>query len=188
MTTKGILGTSVETVTFILGAFSGFLKNIAPPDETKASMVVGIVSFSALVVLLFVSALARGKLQARHKKYWLATALLLFVIFLISAFVYDRDRTRLTFLWPPGEPNQQLLVGGGDDLMPKAQESKRLHPELTPTQLVSGFGGMDRRTAVWPTEAIQYAGRKLKIEYVMMVLSLATAIFCLTEGVLLRSE
>jgi hypothetical protein len=188
MTTKKIAGKAVETVTFILAAFSGFLKSIAPPDETKASMMVGIVSFSTLVVLLFVSAIAQGKPNAKHKRYWLAAALVLLVSFLISGFVYSGDRTRLLFLWPPDEANQQLYVGGGDGLTLKAQDAKRLHPELTPAQLVLGFGGIDRRTAVWPAEAIQHAGRRLNFDYVIMVLSLATAIFCLTEGVLQRRE
>lgn len=179
---------AVEIVTFVLGAFSGTLKTIAPPDETKAGMTIGIVSFGALLVLLFVSALAQGRLESRHRKYWLVGAGTLAVLFLISAYIYDGDRARLTLLWPPNGVEQQLYVTGDDNFTPAAQAIKNQHPDYTPVRLVSGYGGIDDRTAVWPAEAIQRASRRLKLAYVIMVLSLTTAIFSLTEGVLVRGK
>ncbi|SRR6266404_2408539 len=190
---KNVVAKSVEVITFILAAFSGFLTNIAPPDETGASFWVGVVSFSALVIFLGVLALARGKPQAKHKKYWLGAAALFLGGFILFAFIYQEHREQLTFLWPPNEDPKESYVGGGDTLTPKAQEAKNNDHSLTPAKLVAGFGGIDkglgvdRRTAVWPVEAIQKARRKLTIDYVMVVLSIATAVFCLTEGILLRA-
>lgn len=186
---KDGLKRGVEVVTFVLGAFSGSLGKIAPPDETGAAFAVGIVSFAMLVILLIIMALAKGKLKAQHKKYWLSAAACLFIVFLSFAYIYDRDRARLTFFWPPEEEKQELYVGAGDDnLTPKAREAKAQHPELTAGQLVAGFGGIEKRRAVWPAEAIESAGRKLKVDYVILVLSLATSIFCLTEGILARDS
>jgi protein-S-isoprenylcysteine O-methyltransferase Ste14 len=188
MTTKDVVARSVETVTFILAAFSGVLTTIAPPEETTVSMTMGIVSFAALIILLFVSALTQDKPKASNKKYWLVVAAILFLAFLVLAYQYDSDRNRLTFLWPPNQPEQKLFVNGGDQYTPTAQAVHVAHPDYTPARLVSGFGGIDKRMSVWPAEAIQGASKRLKVEFVFMVLALAAAIFCLTEGILLRNN
>src|SRR5437773_5284708 len=96
-----ILRRSVEVVTFLLGAFSGFFKKVAPPDETKVAAMVGIVSFAALLILLIISAIAQGKLEIKHRKYWILTAVLFGIVFIVSAYRYDDDRMKLTMLWPP---------------------------------------------------------------------------------------
>lgn len=186
MTTKVIVGKAVEIVTFLLAAFSGFLKKIAPPDETGASFAVGVASFAVLIVFLFVSALAQGRLRRKVKKYWYMAAAVLSVVFLISAFVYQDARNTHTFLWPPNAEPKELYVTG-DTLSPLAQQAKSDDPSLTSTKLVAGFGGIDERAAVWTEDSIRRVGRKLSLEYVLTVLSVAAVIFCLTEGLLLRT-
>lgn len=188
MDTKGILGKVVEVVVFVLGAFSGFLTEIAPPDETGTSFAVGIASLSMLVVLLVIMALAKNQPNDRWKKYWLAAAVVWFLIFIAFAYKYNNDRGKLTFLFPPDEEEQHLYVGGGDDhLTGEAKGAKNRQPALTSAQLVAGFGGLPRRTAVWPADAIESASKTLKIDYVIMVVCFGAAIFCLTEGIL-RSD
>jgi hypothetical protein len=194
MGTKDYLAKAFEIVTIILAGFSGYLKGIAPPDETGASFWVGVVSFATLLIFLVVLTLARGKLRSEQKKYWLGAALILFVLFIRFAFAYQTDRELLTFLWPPNEDPKSLYVGGGTSLTSKAQAAKDRDPSLTSAQLVAGFGGIDkdlgvdRRSAVWPPEAIQSARKKLSVDYLVLVLSIATAIFCLTEGILPRDQ
>ena len=89
VTTKEIAGKGVEVATFLLAAFSGFLKTIAPPDETGTPFAVGVASFAVLIVFLFVSALAQGRLRRKGKKYWYLAAALLSIVFVILAFVYQ---------------------------------------------------------------------------------------------------
>lgn len=185
MTSREIVGKGVEIVTFLLGSFSGFLKSIAPPDETGAAFAVGVASFTALIVFLFVSALARGRARQKRKKYWYMAAAALSVMFLFSAFVYQDARSEYTFLWPPNADPKQSYVAG-DTLTPIAQQALDKDPSLTPTKLVAGFGGIDERTSVWMSDSIRRVGRKLSLEYVFTVLTLAATIFCLTEGLLLR--
>jgi len=188
METKAIVGKALETVTFLFAAFSGLLKSIAPPEETSIKMTVGIASFATLIILLFISAIALGRVRARRRKFWLVAAALMFLVFLACAYQYSEDLSRLTFNWPPQETKQTLYVGGDNWLMPKAYTQKIKHPELTGTDLVSGFGGLERKAAVWPEEAIKRASRRLRLEYVVLVLSLATSIFCITEGVISRAK
>lgn len=186
MTTKEIVAKAVEVVAFLLAGFSGFLKNIAPPDETGASFAVGVASFAALIAFLFVSALAQGRLRRKAKKYWYIAAAVLTVVFLVSAFIYQDARSAYTFLWPPNADPKELYVAG-DTFTPLAQQAQNNDPSLTPTKLVAGFGGIDERTAVWPADSIRRVGRKLALVYVLTVLSIAAVIFCLTEGLLLRA-
>jgi len=186
-TTKIVIGRGVQVVICILAAFSGYLKQIAPPDETGVSYAVGLASVTMLFVFLFVSALAHGKLKEERRKYWFIASVVLFAVFLGSAFIYQGHRENLTFLWPPDEDLKKLYVGGGDRLTPEARERKKLNPALTPTQLVSGFGGIDKRTYVWSPESIRCASKTLMVEYLLIMLSLSASIFCLTEGILRRS-
>lgn len=188
MTSKDIIGKAVEVVAFALGAFSGYLTKIAPPDETGAAFAVGLVSFAALIIYLFILTLARGMLVPKHRKYWFAAAALCAISFISFAFVYRGARERLTFPWPPDESEQVRYVSGGDQYTPSAQRWREENPGAASTELVADFGGINKRTAVWPAEAISRAGQTLTIEYIVMVLSLLTAIFCLTEGLLLRDS
>lgn len=174
---------SVEFVVFIMGAFSGVLNSIAPPDETKAAMMIGIASFAALIILLIISAIADRRIESGKRIVWIVVAFVLGAVFVVSALRYNNDRSRLTMLWPPDNPSQTLYVTGGDKFTPSAQEIKRQHPEYTPERLVSGFGGIDKRTSVWSAEAIREASRTLNIDYLVVVLSVATAIFSIAEGV-----
>jgi hypothetical protein len=192
MTTKERIGKGAEVIAFLLAAFSGFLKGFAPPDETGASFAVGVASFAALLIFLLISALAQRNLDPSRRKYWYLAASLFSVAFLVLAFVYQDARTAHTFLWPPNEEPKTLYVAGST-LTPKAQAAVAKDSSLTAATLVAGFGGIDKdlgvdkRTSVWTADSIRSVGRTLSIEYVVMVLSLAAAIFCLTEGLLLRT-
>lgn len=186
MTTREIVGKAVEVVTFLLAGFSGFLERIAPPDETGASFAVGVASFAAMIVFLFVAALAQGRRRLRRKKYWFTAAASFSLLFLVSAFAYQDARSTYTFLWPPNDDPQELYVAG-DTLTPQAQQAKNNDPGLTSVRLVSGFGGIDERTAVWTEDSIRRVRLMLSLEYVLIVLSAAATIFCLTEGLLLRA-
>ena len=185
MTTKRIVGKAMEVVTFLLAGFSGFLTEIAPPEETGTRFAVGVASFTTVLVFLFVLTLAKGKLREAHKKYWYIAAAVLSICFAVSSFIYQETRNAYTFVWPPNSESKKLYVAG-DRLTPQAQLAQNQNPSLTSTKLVAGFGGIDERASVWFEDSIRRVGRKLLIEYVLMVVSIAASIFCLTEGLLLK--
>ena len=185
VTVKTLVGRGVEIVTFIVSLFGGTFEKIAPPEETSVAFTLGIASTAALIVYFIVRAAARGRLTAKTRKKWFVVAVVTLVAFLGFAFKYNNDRDRLTFLWPPSDSNQVLKVAG-ETLTQEAQEARKKDPNLTSAQLVSGFGGIDARTRVWTDASIRKASTTLKVDYVLMFLSAAIAIFCTTEGILLR--
>ncbi len=183
MTSRVTIGRAVQVVTFLLTGLGGFLKSIAPPDETGTPFALGVASSASLVALFFASGLLRGRDSRKSKKYWFPAAALLLVLFLISAFVYQDARSKSTFLWPPNAEPKKLYVAG-DTLTPQAQQAKNNDPSLTTIRLIAGFGGIDERTSVWTEGSIHRAGQSLKFQYLLTLLSMAAAIFSLIEGLL----
>ena len=94
---KQLLATFIEVVTFLLAAFGGFLKNIAPPDQVGASFPVGILSFLTLIVLMIVSALGRQSSAKNTGRRWILAGAILFLIALPSAFVYRHTASNFTY-------------------------------------------------------------------------------------------
>ena len=66
MNTRTYIAKAIQVVIFLFSAFSGFLKNIVPPEETVSGFAVGFASMLSLCVLLFVSFLAHIKLTANQ--------------------------------------------------------------------------------------------------------------------------
>jgi hypothetical protein len=182
-----VLGNAIKVVGFLLAAFSGFLKTIAPPDETGTPLPVGVVSFLCLIIFLGISAANWKSIRRGH---WLAASVLFGASFLGSSLLYQGAFSRLTFVW---YPTHKVYVAGGDDhLTEKARDARAKNPSLSSADLVSGFGGIDeatgvdRRTRVWDESGIQSAARYLTCVYITMVVTLASAVFCVTEGALKR--
>jgi hypothetical protein len=111
---------------------------------------------------------------------------MLSVVLLVSAFVYQDIRSKYTFLWPPNANTKGVFVAG-DTLTPQAQQAKSNDPSLTTVRLIAGFGGIDERTSVWTEDSIRRVRQSLRLQYLLITLSMATTIFCLIEGLLLRT-
>lgn len=187
----GYLGRGVQLVAFLFGAFSGFFSSVAPPDETNPQFTVGIASFGVLILFLIIIAIARSR---RLKYVWIGAAVVLFAVFLVFAFKYQDDRAQLTIMWPRVGDDQKLYpVGDPYGLTRDAAEKVRNDPSLTPVVLVARYGGIakarsiDARTQIWTHESIRASARTLLRDYLILVLSVCGAIFCLTEGVLLAA-
>jgi hypothetical protein len=178
-----ILKSAAQIVTFLLAAFGGFLRGIAPPEETRAALALGLSSFLCLILFLLVTALA----QTLTRRFWLVASAAAAVSLVVATIVYQRQSQELTFVWAPS--GDTYVIGDGH-LTPKAAEARQHDPSLTNYDLVAGFGGIDkttgidRRNAVWPESAILSASRQLTFDYLWVVLSAAVAVFCAIEGVM----
>jgi hypothetical protein len=173
---NGILVRAIEVVGILFAAFGGFLVGIAPPQDADARFAVGISSFFALIVLLFVSSLSAKK----YRKVWLTVAMVSFALTVAAAYYYKSNYNSLTFSFPQTEGRHVA----GTYLTPEAQKERDKNPSISNMDLVAGFGGLPYATSVWPEAAINAAKNKLVFSYVFLVTALALSIFALTEGTL----
>lgn len=169
----------VQVVLFLFLAFGGFLKKIAPPDETNFSYHVGIVSFLVLITLLVVSAVARRKPGPKHRRAWMSVGIVFFALAVLSSFLYPGVLDKYTYPYPPEAPTEVRVKGLDNDLTEAAREWVKDHP------LESRPGVLARKLPkdeVWTRESVEHAKMVLLFSYASLVLSLATAIFCLIEA------
>jgi amino acid transporter len=177
-----ILEWAAKTVTFLFAMFGGFLTFIAPPEESNSRFAVGLASFLALVALLLISALVRKPLTKKSRRRWVAAAAVFFVLALGASLTYWWNLDRLTFPYPPESKRAEYVAG--TRLSPDAQKYRDDNPDKTISNLVADFGGLENRELVWPPDALRMAKLLLLVNYIALVLTMAGAIFCLTESVL----
>ena len=175
---RRILSKGIEVVGVLFAAFGGFLAGIAPPQSADARFAVGISSFLALIILFTIAALSNKKYRTR----WIISAVCLFVVAAGAAYYYKGIYDALTFEYPPGNRKAEHIAG--TELTPIASNYKQQHPDLSNSQLLAKFGGLQYKGKVWTEESVNSARRKLITSYVVLVLAIAAAIFALTEGAL----
>jgi hypothetical protein len=180
METKQLLVTAAEVVAFLFVAFSGFLTNIAPP-EADANFAIGISSFIALMILLFAKALSTRLPKRKFMVAWGGAALIFFVGTIVTGFVYKSHSDQLTFAYPPGNTKAEYVKG--TEMTPRAKEYKE-RTGRTDAEVVAAFEGLANRDKVWEPESIRRSRQTLVLTYVVLVLTMASAIFSLTEGLL----
>lgn len=175
--TKRRLMKAMGIVSFLFAAFSGFLKDVAPPPETGAWKWVGFSSFAVLIVFLYVSALSAGRSNLKMRRIWLVVSACFFALAVGSGIVYGLALDRLTFWYPPGNATGRYLAG---TVFTSKGETFHASPEQYPG-VVFEFG-LDNRDKIWTPESITHAGHVLCGYYSTFLVSLAACIFCLTEG------
>ena len=179
MDTKELLVAAVEVVAFLFVAFSGFLTNIAPP-EADANFAIGISSFFALIVLLFAKALSKKLPKKKYLMAWYIAAVICFVAAVVSGFAYKSYTDQLTFAYPPGSTKAEYVKG--TEMTRLAREYKE-RTGRTDAEVVAAFEGLANRDKVWLPESIRRSRQILVANYVVLVLTLASTIFALTEGI-----
>jgi hypothetical protein len=180
---KKFLTSSIQVVTFLFCSFSGFLKRIAPPDQTGVSYAVGILSFLVLVVLLIVSAVGRQGSAGTYRIWWIVAGVIFFVSALPAVFFYPRTLTLYTYL-PFDRPDIRHIAASEEYFTPSVKTYISEHPgEASPAQLERNFNYDD----IWTSEGIARSERMLLAMYAWLVLTLASAIFCLLEANLAKS-
>ena len=177
---NSLLVKGIEIVGVLFAAFGGFFVGIAPPQAADAKFAVGLSSFLALIILFIISALSKQK----YRRVWLVTAGVLTLAILFAGYYYKTNYDTLTFEYPPGSTQVEHIAG--TELTQDAREYKQAHPGISNAQLLAKFGGLENKGEVWSEESISKARTKLIGSYVFLVLAIASAIFALTEGVLVQ--
>jgi hypothetical protein len=175
-----LLVKGIQIIGVLFAAFGGFLGGIAPPQNADAKFAVGLSSCLALIILLFISALSKKK----YRKVWLISAGVLTVAIGFAAYYYKNTYDALTFEYPPGSTSVEHIAG--TELTSDAKEYKEKNYGISHSQLLAKFGGLENKNEVWSEESISKARTKLTGSYVFLTLSIAGAIFALTEGVLVK--
>jgi len=175
---KGLLVSFVEIVVFLFAAFGGFLKSIAPPEQSGAPYIVGILSFLALISLLIVAAVARSAPGERYRRRWIFAGAIAFVVALPASFLYPRALAQHTWWYPPEKPVQRVRGGDNDFTEPVKDFLKGNPQDSAPERLARNFE-LDQ---IWTQQSIDHAASELTTLYAWLVLSLATAVFCLLEA------
>lgn len=182
MTQNSALEWAVKLVTFLFGMFGGFLTFIAPPEEANSRFAVGLSSCLVLIILLVISALIKKRRTARSRKKWLLVAVGLSVVALVTALGYWWNLNRLTFAYPPESTKAEYVAGVA--LSADAQKYLADNPGKTISEMLADYGGLEYRELVWSPDSQRKARMILLINYIAFVMTLATAIFCLSEGLL----
>jgi hypothetical protein len=175
---KKTLVSVAQVVSFLFLAFGGFLKQVAPPDETNPGFYIGIVSFFVLIVLLAVSAVARRLPGTKNRRAWMLAGIASFVLAVPSAIVYPRMLHKYTYP-SPESPHSTRVKGSDDGLTKVVREWLQDQPYVPDaTELVRKFPPGQ----VWEKQSIESARTTLLLSYGALVLTLATSIFCLLEA------
>jgi len=175
---KGLLISFVEIVVFLFAAFGGFLERVAPPEQSGAPYIVGILSFLTLIALLIVSAVARSAPGERYRRRWIFAGVIAFGAALPASYLYPQSLRQHTWWYPPDKPVQRLRGFDTDFTQPVKDFLKTNPEERAPERLARNFE-LDQ---IWTQESIDHASSKLTAMYAWLVLSLATSVFCLLEA------
>ena len=147
MTSKNILRYGIELSAFVLSAFGGFLKAIAPPAEAGAVFSVGLASFLTLIVFLFIVAVSKGQNQKARRALWLRVSFVLAGIGFISIFAYISNLNKLTFRYPPSSTERYIA---GTQFTPVGQKYWDSLRDVS--QVVLKFG-LANRGQIWTRES-----------------------------------
>jgi len=169
----------IEIVVFLFAAFSGFLTKIAPPEQTNASYAVGIGSFFVLIVLLLVSAIAKDAPAEKYRKGWVKAGIICFIIAIPVGLAYPWILGKLTYPYPPPPDAPVAIHVNGWEPTETAQKFIRDNPgKSSPGQLELNLPYED----IWISSSLSKAKIILLLSYTALILSIATAIFCLLEA------
>ena len=167
---------AIAVVSILIGAFSGYIKGIAPPEDNGKALAVGMVALSSVFAILLIEAIGRVRKNA-NKIGWFVTAVVLFVVAVGMFFVYAGTADRGTFSCPPG--SDPRIIG---ELTPEAK--RRLGGYGSDLcQMLPDVGGVDKYALLSVPGSIETARQRLRLYYFVFVLSLLSAIFALTDGV-----
>lgn len=174
---KKLLASFIELVTFLLAAFGGFLKNVAPPLQVGASYPVGIFSFLTLIALLAISAFARRRTSPVVKRRWTIAGVVLGVLALGAGIAYLRALDNYTYPQRAALADRKICASE-EHLTPDAARYRLSNTGATAEDLVQNLPDDD----IWTSAGIQRAETILLVSYLVLVLSIAGAVFCLIEA------
>lgn len=168
-----------QIVVFLFAAFGGFLNEIAPPTQTQPKMIVGLGSFFVLMTLLIISAVASNISSAKSSRKWILAGCVFFGLAVVSGILYPWTLSKLTYYYPPPPDAAVAWRVNGLELTQLAQEFIQREPgNYGPAQLEQYLEYKD----IWTESSLAEAKLLLISNYLCLVLSISTAIFCLLEA------
>jgi hypothetical protein len=172
------LATFIQIVVFLFAAFGGFLNGIAPPEQTSPKFAVGFTSFLVLIVLLIISSVSgRGRPGNYRRWIWVGVASLIVVV--ISGVLYPYLLGKYTYVYPPSPEPPVAWRVNGSKYAKQAQDFIKENPgNYTPGELELELP----YDQIWTAESLARAKMILLIAYIVLVVSIATAVFCLLEA------
>lgn len=174
-----LLAKFIQIVVFLFAAFGGFLNEVAPPTQTNPKMAVGLGSFLVLIVLLITSAIARNLPAARSNKKWIIAGCFFFVLAVVSGMLYPWTLSKLTYYYPPPPDAAVAWRVNGLELTQTAKDFIEREPgNYGPAQLEQNL----RYEDIWTESSLAKAKLLLLSNYLCLVLSISTSIFCLLEA------
>lgn len=176
---NNLLAKFIQIVVFLFASFGGFLSDIAPPTQTNPKMTVGFGSFLVLIVLLIISAVARNIPGAKNKKKWIIAGCVFFVLALVSGILYPWTLSKLTYYYPPPPDAATEWKVNGLELTQTAKDFIEREPgNYGPAQLQQNLDYQD----IWTESSVAKSRLLLLSNYLCLILSISTAIFCLLEA------
>ena len=163
----------------VFSGFGGFLLNVQPPEGVLKAFTIGFASTLSALLFLVISVLSRRYASERYRGIFVALAVGFVVIVAIAGFRYQSMFARLTLDLPSGEGSEKIIVG--TVMTPKASEDLAKSPEPL-SQLVLDFGGKGAKERVWTRDSIDAATLELNNGYIFFAVSIAAAVFCITES------
>lgn len=182
MDTKAILVRAVQVVSFLFAAFGHFLINIAPPQEGGISFAVGFASLLSLGVFLFLTAISKNLPKRKFKRHWIIAAAIALAIAFVSMPFYYNNFIKYTFRYP--YEHSKAIYFKGDEFTQQAGEYLQENPDISIQTLLEDKGGLEKISLIWTEDSIRKAKLIVTVNYIVLVLSLATAISCLMEGII----
>ncbi|NKB81092.1 MAG: hypothetical protein GKS05_04210 [Nitrospirales bacterium] len=180
MPSKNVLAKAIGIVSFLLAAFGGVFKRIAPPEEAGTHFSVGLASVLTLCLFLFISAITKNQERSKFKQRWLTAATVFFVGSIVASMTYFWNHDRLSFNFPEGSEAKYMA---GTKMTEEYAEYMKTENIGSKSDLIKDVSLKDRNK-VWKEPSIRRAKLILVSNYVVFVLSIAATIFCLTEGIL----
>lgn len=172
------LSTFIQIVVFLFAAFGGFLSGIAPPEPTNPKFAVGLSSFLVLIALLIVSSIS-GKGRTGNYRKWIWAGGICLVLVVTSGLLYPYLLGKFTYVYPPPPDTPVAWRINGSELTETAQSFIRENPgTYTPGQLELELP----YDQIWTADSLARAKMTLLITYILLVLAIATAVFCLLEA------
>jgi hypothetical protein len=182
---NNLLAKFIQIVVFLFAAFGGFLNEIAPPTQTNPKMIVGLGSFLVLIVLLIISAVARNISTAESNRKWIVAGCIFFVLAVVSGILYPWTLSNLTYYYPPLPDAAVAWRVNGLELTQTAKDFIDREPSnYSPAQLEQNLKYED----IWTESSLAKAKLLLLSNYLCLVLSISTAIFCLLEANLTKKR
>lgn len=176
---------AVQVVVFLFAAFGGFLKEVAPPEQSNPKFAVGFSSFLVLIVLLIVSAVSKEAPTDKFRRRWIVAGIVFFVLAVVSGLLYPWTLDKLTYDYPPPPDAAEARHIRGLTLTKKAEDFIARHPDKeSPGQLELNLP----YEVIWTADSVSKAKMLLNLNYIALVLSIASAVFCLLEVNLKREH